>query len=463
MKGLLGQVLLPLLFMGACSFPRYSFTQTDAGSQAGGGGAVGDAGAAGQSDCEDKIQGPNETGVDCGGVCKACVSTTPPPVCGDGVQGPNETGVDCGGLCPVCSAGLGCKTGADCVSAHCQQNICQAATCTDLLRNGAESDTDCGGGCVTLCKTGAHCNTEADCATGSCSGNKCQPASCMDRVANGSETGVDCGGTCAPCKSGNPCLVAKDCQSSNCDAMQLLCVDAGCADKTKNGDETDTDCGGSSCAPCAPSAKCNVNADCDSLICDTSTKRCDVPTCSDAVLNQAESDTDCGGGVCKTCTVGHKCRVAGDCASGVCQTKVCVPPAPTGMALPVGGWIPTASNTFDDSSTKNMIDGIPSMRWTSGTSQYPTMWVKLDMIKPQIFFSIVLDCTTPSFAGDYGKLYNIYFSNDGTFTTPARSGVVGKGLQTFSFDTAIVARFVKIELQMGDSNWWSIGELTVYQ
>ncbi len=47
--------------------------------------------------CIDSIQNQDETGVDCGGVCDACVS------CSDGIQNGNETGVDCGGDCPnVC-------------------------------------------------------------------------------------------------------------------------------------------------------------------------------------------------------------------------------------------------------------------------------------------------------------------------------------------------------------------------
>ncbi len=46
--------------------------------------------------CTDGIQNGNETGVDCGGDCEACVS------CIDGIQNGNETGIDCGGDCPDC-------------------------------------------------------------------------------------------------------------------------------------------------------------------------------------------------------------------------------------------------------------------------------------------------------------------------------------------------------------------------
>jgi hypothetical protein len=228
----------------------------------------------------------------------------------------------------------------------------------------------------------------------------------------------------------------------------------------KNGQETDVDCGGMNCAPCAPKQHCKVNADCDSVICDTTTKLCDAASCSDAVQNQGESDVDCGGGACARCAVNHKCRVADDCASSVCQAKLCVPAAPTGMPLPENKWSATASNTFGDSSTKNLYDGDVMTRWTSGIMQSPGMWIRLDMGETEIFFSVVLT-PHPAYPGDVGTSYNIYFSTDGSFgATPARSGV---STQTFSFGTAVVARYIKIELAAGNPNWWSIGEMSVLQ
>lgn len=48
--------------------------------------------------CIDGVQNQDETAIDCGGVCQACIS------CSDGVQNGDETGVDCGGSCAnVCS------------------------------------------------------------------------------------------------------------------------------------------------------------------------------------------------------------------------------------------------------------------------------------------------------------------------------------------------------------------------
>ncbi|HWZ87822.1 MAG TPA: hypothetical protein VNW92_03200, partial [Polyangiaceae bacterium] len=149
MKGRLQRAMVPLLFVGACSFPEYAFKGTAA----------------------------SDASTD------ARTTTT----CSDGVQGPNETGVDCGGVCPVCSAGQGCGTNADCDSANCEDSVCRAATCMDGIANGAESDVDCGGRCLKLCAAGARCNSGADCESGNCSVGRCVSPSCTDGVSNGDE------------------------------------------------------------------------------------------------------------------------------------------------------------------------------------------------------------------------------------------------------------------------------------
>ena len=67
--------------------------------------------------CSDEIQNQDETGIDCGGSCKAC------PTCEDGIQNQDETGLDCGGSCAAC------------------------ATCNDEIQNQDETGIDCGGIC----------------------------------------------------------------------------------------------------------------------------------------------------------------------------------------------------------------------------------------------------------------------------------------------------------------------------
>ncbi len=51
--------------------------------------------------CNDGVQNGDETGVDCGGSCPACITG---PTCNDGIQNGNETGIDCGGSCPECTS-----------------------------------------------------------------------------------------------------------------------------------------------------------------------------------------------------------------------------------------------------------------------------------------------------------------------------------------------------------------------
>jgi hypothetical protein len=74
-----------------------------------------------------------------------------------------------------------------------------APTCTDGVKNGTETDIDCGGSCTTKCDAGRGCDKPEDCSTGVCTMGKCAAAACDDGVKNGTETDVDCGGNCGPC------------------------------------------------------------------------------------------------------------------------------------------------------------------------------------------------------------------------------------------------------------------------
>src|SRR5690349_17837749 len=87
-------------------------------------------------------------------------------------------------------AGLG-------VSPTCQGDACQVASCTDNLKDGAETDIDCGGGCKP-CEVGKGCATGTDCAAGVCLVQKCAAAACDDRVKNATESDIDCGGPDCP-------------------------------------------------------------------------------------------------------------------------------------------------------------------------------------------------------------------------------------------------------------------------
>jgi hypothetical protein len=104
----------------------------------------------------------------------------------------------------------------------CQGGQCQAATCSDSVQNGAESDTDCGSACSLGCLDGQACLEPADCISGVCD-ETCQVPSCDDTVANGSETDVDCGGGCPDvCSTGDGCRLHTDCLTGAC--VDALCT-----------------------------------------------------------------------------------------------------------------------------------------------------------------------------------------------------------------------------------------------
>ncbi len=81
-----------------------------------------------QSTCFNSVQDGDETGIDCGGSCRACTS------CGDGIlnQGEYKTSID-----------LGNGTISDCGGPNCPS----CPTCSDGIKNQDEQQVDCGGPC----------------------------------------------------------------------------------------------------------------------------------------------------------------------------------------------------------------------------------------------------------------------------------------------------------------------------
>jgi formylglycine-generating enzyme required for sulfatase activity len=195
--------------------------------------------------------------------------------------------------------------------------------CTDVPNAGKVCD---GKGVCIGCLSGA------DCASGICQVNKCVPAGCTDLIKNGLETDTDCGGAdCNTCADNKTCKVAADCTSKVC--VGGTCKIPVCSDSAKNGLETDIDCGGP-CPPCAPTKFCAVAADCTSKVCIGGV--CQAPTCTDGIQNGTETDPDCGG-TCPGCTTGQKCAVPNDCSSKLCVNNKCACPAGMRIALKVGG------------------------------------------------------------------------------------------------------------------------------
>ena len=316
--------------------------------------------------CNDGVKNGTETGIDCGGTdcpnkcgtgqgctngqgARDCISGVctggicQAPTCNDTVRNGTETDLDCGGgSCPACANGLACvnNQGArDCVSGVCTNNVCQGPGCLDSVKNGTETDVDCGGAVCGSCGNGLRCSVASDCASGVCSGNGnnrvCQVPTCNDGVRNGAETATDCGGgTCGPCANGQACangFGVRDCASGVC--TNSVCQNPTCNDGVKNANETAVDCGGGgalNCGPCANGLACVNNQgarDCQSGVCTGNI--CRAPACNDSVKNGAETATDCGGGVCPTCANGQACVTGAglrDCVSGVCTANICQAP-----------------------------------------------------------------------------------------------------------------------------------------
>ena len=143
------------------------------------------------------------------------------------------------------------------------------------------------------CANTKKCSLASDCKSGVCSGSVCVAPSCTDSVKNGDETDVDCGGTtCGACADSKKCILAGDCKSGVCTAG--ACAAPSCTDSVKNGVETDVDCGGGTCPKCADTKACAYASDCKSGVCDSAGK-CAVPSCTDGVQNGKEIGVDCGG------------------------------------------------------------------------------------------------------------------------------------------------------------------------
>jgi len=61
-----------------------------------------------------------------GGSCAAPQSAPPPgPTCSDGIRNGSETDLDCGGTCPRCADFKSCGSRDDCRGALCQGDICR--------------------------------------------------------------------------------------------------------------------------------------------------------------------------------------------------------------------------------------------------------------------------------------------------------------------------------------------------
>lgn len=187
--------------------------------------------------------------------------------------------------------------------------------CTDSIKDGDETDIDCGGTCSSKCANGKSCGINSDCRNNFCVSGVCRAGNCTDSYQNQDETDVDCGGGCGKrCDLGSKCKKASDCETLLC--TDNVCVAEGpCSNKRLDAGETDVDCGGLCVTvknkKCPASSKCIENSDCTTGVCGTNGKCVNANDVDgDTILNiddncrevankdQKDSDKDSTGDAC---------------------------------------------------------------------------------------------------------------------------------------------------------------------
>jgi Protein of unknown function (DUF1554) len=129
--------------------------------------------------------------------CSKVVDLAPDaaPACDDNVKNGNESDVDCGGLCAPCGDAKACSAGPDCASGICSAGTCAIPSCTDGVKNGTEIDVDCAGSCAAgSCKAGQACDDNAQCASQMCAGTNVCIAPKRVFITTGTFTGAQIGG-----------------------------------------------------------------------------------------------------------------------------------------------------------------------------------------------------------------------------------------------------------------------------
>jgi hypothetical protein len=244
--------------------------------------------------------------------------------------------IRCSGACvnPAEDPGHCGACDAACESKRCAGGKCQPATCTDKVKNGAETSVDCGGPACPRCANGGGCTSSSDCQSKSCSGGKCLAPTCGDGAQNGDEIGVDCGGGCLACALGTPCSGAGpgcaapdhavgECKNGKC-VFTCLPGFADCDRDPKNGCEVDLfrdvlSCGacGAACTGASAILKC-VGGVCAVDRCSAAFGDCDKKA-SNGCETPLTTVSDCG--ACGApCARGHASSI---CGSGTCELLAC--------------------------------------------------------------------------------------------------------------------------------------------
>jgi hypothetical protein len=184
---------------------------------------------------------------------------------------------------------------------------------------------------------------------------------CFDGVKNGSETDIDCGGSCAKkCALTQGCMNGGDCTSGFCGAISKVCVADQCHDQTKNGVESDVDCGGGTCPTCPLGKMCGAPSDCTSTFCNTTCVSCTpatdcasppADTCTGKTRNVHPNPGTCNGdGTCNYLPTSPMSCPDG-CFAGACTTPFTSVGSTTAKVTTGGASLALDTTTSNGTST----------------------------------------------------------------------------------------------------------------
>lgn len=209
-------------------------------------------------------------------------------------------------------------------------NPCQPYTCSqegELVQETLADGTPCGMGMngVLICRQGAcisGCLNDGNCGAlmeGYCFDFSC--IGCKDNIRNGDETDVDCGGHCKKCQ-GDPCTDSATCKTNKC--VDGVCCNADCNQECRacnveghvgecvNTPQYQTDLYPNNAA-CTGSQQCDGMGHCKASI-DTACLG-DATKCASGFCWTSPSTDICKLGLNKPCTVAEQ----SDCFTGYCN------------------------------------------------------------------------------------------------------------------------------------------------
>ncbi len=154
------------------------------------------------------------------------------PICQECINGESCTVqsdfTPCGdSSCKLCQGGV-CVNRSNNASCgdnnRCHDGVC-TRSCTDGLKNGDESDVDCGGSC-DRCANGKTCNSRDDCQTALCVGGHCTTCQIDSNCGSDAAGACTCYNEYLCYSSGGVRAVVGACPSA-CPAGTGLCVPNG--------------------------------------------------------------------------------------------------------------------------------------------------------------------------------------------------------------------------------------------